>query len=234
MKSAYPTFTPAEIQSFLEGRAVDMGSPGKDTVYGYGRLNLGAPPNPVVSDRKVYLPLMLKDLLPIPAAPVLNTIANADGDGNYTVSWNASANATGYLLQEDDNAAFSSPETRYSGAGTSWNATSKAAGTYHYRVQASNVWESSDWSEPQSVTVSSTQSTCPAAGAWVGTTNLGEDISFSVLSTPTCQVKPLKITVWVWTCGVPGTREEAVTWGGGFPIVDNRFTTGPAGTRGQK
>ena len=42
--------------------------------------------------------------------------------------------------------AFSSPETRYSGAGTSWNATGKAIGTYNYRVQASNSWGSSGWS----------------------------------------------------------------------------------------
>ena len=172
---------------------------------------------------------MLKGYPPIPAAPVLNAIANVDGDGNYTVSWNASANATSYLLQEDDNAAFSSPETRYSGAGTSWDTTGKAVGAYHYRAQASNTSGTSGWSGPQSVTVSSTQSSCPAAGAWAGTTNLGKDISFSVSSTPTCQVKPLKITVYVWTCGFPGTREDTVTWWIGFQIVDNHFTTGPAG-----
>jgi hypothetical protein len=85
--------------------------------------------------------------------PVLNPIANADGDGNYAVSWNASARATSYLLQEDDNAAFASPETRYSGPGTSWDATGKAAGTYAYRVQASNTWGASGWSDTQTVTV---------------------------------------------------------------------------------
>jgi len=99
----------------------------------------------------VYLPLVLRGFPPVPAAPVLNAIENSDEDGNYTVSWNASANATGYLLQEDDNAAFSSPETRYSGPSTSWNATGKAAGTYYYRVQASNTWGASGWSNVASV-----------------------------------------------------------------------------------
>lgn len=41
--------------------------------------------------RFVHLPLILHNYPPIPAAPVLNEIANADGDGNYTVSWNAAA-----------------------------------------------------------------------------------------------------------------------------------------------
>ena len=108
--------------------------------------------------KMVYLPLAAKNYPPIPDVPVLNTIANADGDGNYTVSWNASARATGYLLQEDDNAAFSSPETRYSGSGTSWSATGKAAGTYYYRVQASNTWGTSGWSNPQTATVGGTTS----------------------------------------------------------------------------
>jgi hypothetical protein len=41
--NANPGFTPTQVQSFLEQRAIDMGSAGKDTVYGYGRLYLGAP-----------------------------------------------------------------------------------------------------------------------------------------------------------------------------------------------
>ena len=110
----------------------------------------------VTGQEKVYLPLVLNGFQPILAAPVLNAIDNADGDGNYTVSWNASANATSYLLQEDDSAAFSSPETRYSGSGTSWNATGKAVGTYYYRVQAANAYGSSSWSETRSVIVSAT------------------------------------------------------------------------------
>src|SRR5439155_1634976 len=36
--------TPAQIQSFLEGRAVDLGTVGKDNQYGSGKLWLGSPP----------------------------------------------------------------------------------------------------------------------------------------------------------------------------------------------
>ena len=44
VQSAYPSYTPAQIELFLTGRAIDMGAGGLDTVYGYGRLHLGAPP----------------------------------------------------------------------------------------------------------------------------------------------------------------------------------------------
>ena len=72
-----------------------------------------------VRRRKVYFPLVLRNYPPVPAAPVLNAIDNADGDGNYSVTWGAAATATGYLLQEDDNDSFASPTTAYSGASTS-------------------------------------------------------------------------------------------------------------------
>jgi len=44
VKSANPSLGPAEIQSFLEQRAADLGPPGNDDLYGAGRLNLGPPP----------------------------------------------------------------------------------------------------------------------------------------------------------------------------------------------
>jgi hypothetical protein len=56
-------------------------------------------------------------------------------------------------LEEDDNVAFSSPETRHTGPGTSWNAGGKAAGTYYYRVKASNSVGHSGWSNVRSVVV---------------------------------------------------------------------------------
>jgi hypothetical protein len=115
--------------------------------------------------KKGYLPLIVRNYPPVPAAPVLNAIDNADGDGNYSVSWGASATATGYLLQEDVNNSFTSPTTAYSGAGTSWNATGKAAGTYYYRVQASNPWGTIGWSNVVSVVVQPA-GTGPTPGFW--------------------------------------------------------------------
>jgi len=47
--SRYPAYTSGQLQLTLENWAVDMGAPGKDDIYGYGRLMLelipGAPPS---------------------------------------------------------------------------------------------------------------------------------------------------------------------------------------------
>ena len=123
----------------------------------------------VGSLKKVYLPLVVKSL----PAPVLNAIDNADGDGNYVVSWNAVTGATSYTLEEDDNAGFTSPTAQYAGAGTSWNATGKAAGTYYYRVRASNTFGPGSWSATQSATVNPASSwttiiSTDFEGAWPG------------------------------------------------------------------
>ncbi|MFC2018850.1 S8 family serine peptidase [Chloroflexota bacterium] len=44
VKQGYPSYTPAQVQAFLEGRATDLGSGGKDNLYGSGMLDLGLPP----------------------------------------------------------------------------------------------------------------------------------------------------------------------------------------------
>ncbi|MCU0500306.1 MAG: S8 family peptidase [Anaerolineae bacterium] len=171
MLSRNPWLTPAQVLSLMQSTATAFpgGSSCTPSLCGSGIVNAGAAvaavPDPPVLNKKLYLPLVLNGYPPIPAAPLLNAIANGDGDGNYTVSWNASATATGYLLQEDDNAAFSSPETRYSGAGTSWDATAKAVGTYYYRAQASNTWGASGWSNVVSVVVQP-PSSGPTPGFW--------------------------------------------------------------------
>jgi subtilisin family serine protease len=42
VKQAYPAWNADQIQAFLEKRAIDLGTPGKDNQYGAGQLNLGA------------------------------------------------------------------------------------------------------------------------------------------------------------------------------------------------
>ena len=103
----------------------------------------------------IYLPLILKPGLP-PPAPTLNAINNSGGSSSYTVSWSSSAGAVSYTLQEDDNAAFSSPTTVYEGTATSKDISGKVEGTYYYRVRATNSSGSSAWSNVRSVTVTET------------------------------------------------------------------------------
>jgi hypothetical protein len=54
--SAYPAYGPDQLQSLLEGRAVDMGPAGMDTQFGYGRLYLGDPPPPLVTPTATATP----------------------------------------------------------------------------------------------------------------------------------------------------------------------------------
>jgi hypothetical protein len=46
VKGANPSFTASQLQSFLEGRATDLGDAGKDNLFGIGKLVLGAVPTP--------------------------------------------------------------------------------------------------------------------------------------------------------------------------------------------
>lgn len=102
---------------------------------------------------RTYLPLVIKRWPPIPDTPVLNPINNPNGSSGYTVSWQAADLASTYTLQEATNANFTGAATRYSGTGISWTASGKAAGTYYYRVKASNSWGDSGWSNIQQTTV---------------------------------------------------------------------------------
>lgn len=59
IKDAYPAYTPAAIEDALFFKAIDMGTPGLDTQFGYGRLFLGNPPTPPnPNNTAVYLPLI--------------------------------------------------------------------------------------------------------------------------------------------------------------------------------
>lgn len=57
---AFPFYTPDQLQTFLEYRAVDMGAAGMDNLYGYGRLFLGEPPVLFEPEVELYLPMLLK------------------------------------------------------------------------------------------------------------------------------------------------------------------------------
>jgi len=125
----------------------------------------------------VFLPLALSVDEPPSSAPVIDAIPNSDGDGNYTVSWSTVERASSYTLDEDSDAAFSSPRVAYSGPDTSESLTGKGLGTYYYRVRAFGGLGSSDWSETESVdvTVKPTPVPGPDEGAWSGS-----NINFTV------------------------------------------------------
>ena len=104
---------------------------------------------------RIIFPFVAKRWPPVPYAPTLNPIDNADGDEYYTVTWLPAELADTYLLEEDDNASFSSPTIVYEGPNTSWSVPSpgKPSGTFYYRVRGRNEWGLGYYSNVQSVTV---------------------------------------------------------------------------------
>ncbi|MBN2004541.1 MAG: DNRLRE domain-containing protein [Anaerolineae bacterium] len=93
----------------------------------------------------IYLPIVFQTYPPIPGPLTLNAISNS-GSGSYNISWSSSVRATTYLLQEDDNAAFSSPITAYSSSSTSTSLSGRIPGTYYYRVRGVNADGNGPWS----------------------------------------------------------------------------------------
>ncbi|MBP6015695.1 MAG: S8 family serine peptidase [Candidatus Promineofilum sp.] len=55
VRSAFPSALPGEVQDYLQTRAVNQGTPGADPQFGYGRLRLDAPPQPLVLDHHAYV-----------------------------------------------------------------------------------------------------------------------------------------------------------------------------------
>jgi hypothetical protein len=88
-----------------------------------------------------------------PSTPALGAISNPDGSGDYTVDWSDVPGAEFYILEEDDNPAFSTPITPYAGADSQVSITGQSVGTWYYRVRASCGAGDSDWSNPRSTVV---------------------------------------------------------------------------------
>lgn len=109
----------------------------------------------IVVYHRYLFPFIAKRWPPVPYPATLNPIDNADGDGFYTVSWPPTDLAETHVLEEDDNAGFSSPTTVYNGTGTSWSVPDpgKSPGTYYYRVRGSNQWGYGVYSNVEAVRV---------------------------------------------------------------------------------
>jgi len=86
-------------------------------------------------------------------APVLSSISNPDGDGDYLLDWSEVTDANSYTLQEDGDLSFSSPLTRYEGADSQFQVTGQGVGTWYYRVRGSNDGGDSPWSNVESAAV---------------------------------------------------------------------------------
>lgn len=80
LKAQGKTPSPQEVQAFLEGRAEDLGEPGKDNKYGSGQLFLGQPPIP-----PPRAPTGLQVTVQGPWAVLLNWQDNSDNEEGFKV-----------------------------------------------------------------------------------------------------------------------------------------------------
>jgi len=60
-RQAYPNYTVAQVQQFLETNAIDLGTAGKDTLFGAGRLFLGPPAECDIGGLSPGIPALLLD-----------------------------------------------------------------------------------------------------------------------------------------------------------------------------
>jgi len=114
---------------------------------------------------------------PPPNTPVINTISNMDGNGDYTVDWNDISIAVSYELQENHNDGTFS--TIYSAANSSYAVTGRTSGNWCYRAKAINASGSSDWSSIQCAIVNLAPNVPVNLLPADGTSQLGRSVTFS-------------------------------------------------------
>lgn len=143
--SINPSFTHKQIRDALQFTADTVGSynynwkpdrPGHSKELGYGRLN-------------VCKALTLSPAMMILSSPSNGSIISFIGaTTTVALRWNAAPFATGYSLQVDDDASFTSPlifEVPYTDSTFSVITISRST-RYYWRVNAKNYCGTSPWS----------------------------------------------------------------------------------------
>jgi parallel beta-helix repeat protein len=74
-------------------------------------------------------------------------------NGSYTVSWNQTPRAMGYILEEDTEWIFNSPNEIYNGTELSFDIEGRDNATYYYRLKTFITNDESDWSEKVEIIV---------------------------------------------------------------------------------
>jgi subtilisin family serine protease len=124
VKQQNPSFTPVAIQAFLESSAVSLGTPGKDNIYGSGRL---------------YLSTLF---------PPSDLIATAVSYNQINLSWTDNANdELGFKIERKTGAGAFAQIAQVAANVTTYNNIALTAGTeYTYRVRAYNAAAASGYS----------------------------------------------------------------------------------------
>lgn len=100
VKQAFPEFSPDQLATFLQERAIDLGNPGADNAFGVGRLNMGA--NPETPTEPEATPVIIAEVQPTSTpriAPVIDGGVSPEEDfGEATGDEDAAATALGFIM----------------------------------------------------------------------------------------------------------------------------------------
>ena len=110
VKQLYPAYTVAQLQNYIEGEALDMGAPGKDNLYGWGRLYLSINnPLPTITS--------LSPSSATAGGSAFTLTVNGTGfvNGASTVRWNGSNRATTYVSNTQLTASISTADIATAG-----------------------------------------------------------------------------------------------------------------------
>lgn len=140
VKQAFPHYTPAQIQRFLEDRAEDRGSSGKDNDWGAGQLVLGAVPEQA---KPPNAPSSLNATAKSPTAIDLSWRDNSDNEDGFKIERQPSQGPWREIATVGKNT------TSYSDTGLS------PSTTYCYRVRTYNAAGASDYSNTSCATTPS-------------------------------------------------------------------------------
>ena len=143
----------------------------------------------------------------IPAAPTLSNSTANSINGNFSLSWNAAANATSYQLDQSNNGG-ASWTTVQNAAASSFTASGFGNGTYSYRVRACNSFGCSANSNIGTTTVL-LPPTVPALTVPATNTTGAVSVSWSAVATATSYELRQSLNYGAWTSVFNGNATGA-------------------------
>jgi parallel beta-helix repeat protein len=162
----FNNFLDNSIQGFVEGVSLynqwDNGNNEGNYWSDYNELDNGAAdrvPGDGIGDTEIphlgldNFPFINRSGWLYPGIPRLIDPSEFDADGEYSITWLANRGTSHFLLEEDDNYKFISPEAIYEDSSLSFNIKARQNGTYYYRIRAYSEQYESPWSNIVNITV---------------------------------------------------------------------------------
>ena len=238
VRGAYPAYTPAQTQSFLESRAIDRGPTGYDYLYGHGRLWLGSPPcsysisptsaNPSASGGPGSFSVTATASCPWTASSNsawISVTSGSSGAGNGSVGYSVGVNSS------------ASPRSgTITAAGKTFTVNQSGAPTCSYSISPTSVSVDAA-GEAGSVTVTTTagcQWSAASNDSWIlvtsGSSGTGSgSADYTVLTNESPSQRSGSVTIAGHTFTVNQGGDVNVVFGDGFESSDTTAWSSTAG-----